>query len=176
MATRRLRIDFPKSLSDHQKVLEKLGGGERLASAKITELLEQPKYKGVVKTALQKHAQGEELKQYQAELIKLQEHLPTVPFCGNLERAPVGADRIEIVGHVGWIRLSPGVGDIDVDRIPVPVELPVGGHGNLVPVGDIEVGTIEIHWPRIWVGRPMEPPGAVERSEPWRSCRVSRWR
>jgi polyphosphate kinase 2 len=75
MPKKRLRIDFPKSLSEHQKVLEKLGGGERLASAKIAQLLEQPKYKGVVKTALQKHVQGEELKQYQAELIKLQEHL-----------------------------------------------------------------------------------------------------
>ena len=75
MPTNSLRIDFPVSLSEHQKVLEKLGGGERLASAKIAELLEQPKYKGVVKTALQKHAQGEELKQYQAELIKLQEHM-----------------------------------------------------------------------------------------------------
>ena len=75
MPRKRLRIDFPVSVSEHQKVLKKLGGGERLASAQISELLEQPKYKDVVKTALQKHAQGEELKQYQAELIKLQEHM-----------------------------------------------------------------------------------------------------
>jgi polyphosphate kinase 2 len=75
MPTKRIRIDFPASLSEQQKVLKKLGGGERLASAQIAELLEQTKYKGVVKTALQKHAQGEELKQYQAELIKLQEHM-----------------------------------------------------------------------------------------------------
>ena len=75
MPTKRIPIDYPISMSEHQKVLKKLGGGERLASAKITELLEQPRYKDVVKTALQKHTQGEELKQYQAELIKLQEHL-----------------------------------------------------------------------------------------------------
>lgn len=75
MPSKRLKIDFPSSLSEHQKVLKKLGGGERLASAQITELLEQPKYKDVVKTALQKHTRGEELKQYQAELIKLQEHM-----------------------------------------------------------------------------------------------------
>ena len=75
MLTKRVRIDFPVSLSEHQKVLKKLGGGERLASAQITELLAQPMYKDVVKTALQKHAQSEELKQYQAELIKLQEHM-----------------------------------------------------------------------------------------------------
>ncbi|MGB5279940.1 MAG: hypothetical protein WBN37_01345 [Arenicellales bacterium] len=75
MPTKRVRIDFPISLSEHQKVLKKLGGGERLASAQITELLAQPVYKDVVKTALQKHAQGEELKQYQVELIKLQEHM-----------------------------------------------------------------------------------------------------
>ena len=75
MPTKRLPADYPISMSEHQKVLKKLGGGERLASAKISELLEQPRYKDVVKTALQKHTQGEELKQYQAELIKLQEHL-----------------------------------------------------------------------------------------------------
>lgn len=75
MNTKRVRIDFPMSLSQHRKVLKKLGGGERMASEQIIELLGQPRYKDVVKTALQKHAQGEELKQYQAELIKLQKHL-----------------------------------------------------------------------------------------------------
>ena len=48
MPTKRLRFDIPKSLSEHQKVLEKLGGGERLASAKITELLEQAGRKGML--------------------------------------------------------------------------------------------------------------------------------
>ncbi len=75
MPTKRIHKDYPTSPSEQQEVLKKLGGGERLASAQITELLEQPRYKDVVKTALQKHTQGEELKQYQAELIKLQEHL-----------------------------------------------------------------------------------------------------
>lgn len=64
-----------RSQTDHQKVLKKLGGGGRLASAQIQELLAQPEYKDVVKTALQKHAQSEQLKSYQAELIKLQTHL-----------------------------------------------------------------------------------------------------
>jgi polyphosphate kinase 2 len=75
MSSRRVRINFPVSVSEHQKVLKKLGGGERLASAQISELLEQPRYKDVIKTALQRHAQGEELKQYQSELIKLQDHM-----------------------------------------------------------------------------------------------------
>ena len=71
----RVKIDFPTSLSDHQKVLKKLGGGERLASKQITELLQQEEYKDVVKSALQQHAKAEQLKPYQAELIKMQSHL-----------------------------------------------------------------------------------------------------
>ena len=71
----RVKIDFPTSLSDHQKVLKKLGGGERLASKQITELLQQEEYKDVVKSALQSHAKAEQLKPYQAELIKMQSHL-----------------------------------------------------------------------------------------------------
>ncbi len=64
-----------RSKSDHQKILRKLGGGDRLAAAQIQELLEQPEYKEIIKTALQKHTQSEQLKPYQAELIKLQAHL-----------------------------------------------------------------------------------------------------
>lgn len=64
-----------KKQTDQQKLLKKLGGGNRLASRQIQALLEDQKYKNIVKGALLKHAQSEELKTYQAELIKLQNHL-----------------------------------------------------------------------------------------------------
>ncbi len=64
-----------KTQTDQQKILKKLGGGNRLASKQIQALLEDDTYKNIVKGALLKHAQSEELKAYQAELIKLQNHL-----------------------------------------------------------------------------------------------------
>lgn len=64
-----------KKQTDQQKLLKKLGGGHRLASKQILALLEDDKYKNIVKGALLKHAQSEELKVYQAELIKLLNHL-----------------------------------------------------------------------------------------------------
>ena len=63
------------SLNDHQKIIQKLGGGEQLHSQQIQELLTKPFYKNIIKLALQKHVQSEELKPYQVELIKLQKHL-----------------------------------------------------------------------------------------------------
>ena len=64
-----------KKETDQQKLLKKFGGGNRLATRQIQALLEDQKYKDIVKGALLKHAQSEELKTYQAELIKLQNHL-----------------------------------------------------------------------------------------------------
>ncbi len=64
-----------KNQTDQLKMLNKLGGGNRLASKQIKALLEDDKYKDFVKFALLKRAQSEELKTYQAELIKLQNHL-----------------------------------------------------------------------------------------------------
>lgn len=64
-----------KTQTDQQKILKKLGGGNRLASKQIQALLEDDTYKNIVKGALLKHAQSEELKAYQAELVKLQNHL-----------------------------------------------------------------------------------------------------
>ena len=60
---------------EHRKIIKRLGGGKRLSSAQIHELLEHPVYKSIFKDALVKHVQSEELKPYQAELIKLQNHL-----------------------------------------------------------------------------------------------------
>ncbi len=37
------------------------------------------------------------------------------------------------------IGIAPGVADVGVDRIAVALELPVGGHRDLVPAGDVEV-------------------------------------
>ncbi len=51
-----------KNQTDQQKILKKLGGGNRLASKQIQALLEDDKYKNIVKVALLKHAQSEELK------------------------------------------------------------------------------------------------------------------
>ncbi len=59
----------------YRKMLNQLGGGKRLSSSQIHELLNDPKYKTIFKDALQKHVQVEELKPYQVELIKLQSHL-----------------------------------------------------------------------------------------------------
>ena len=64
-----------KTQTDQQKILKKLGGGNRLASKQIQALLEDDTYKNIVKGALLKHAQSEELKAYQAELVKLQNHM-----------------------------------------------------------------------------------------------------
>ena len=64
-----------KKQTDQQKLLKRLGGGNRLASRQIQALLEDQTYKNIVKNALLKHAQSEELKVYQAELIKLLNHL-----------------------------------------------------------------------------------------------------
>lgn len=63
------------SLADQQKIIKNLGGGSQLHSEKIQELLTKPFYKNIIKVALQKHVQSEELKPYQVELIKLQKHL-----------------------------------------------------------------------------------------------------
>jgi len=63
------------SLSDHRKIVENLGGGAQLHSNQIQDLLTRPFYKNIIKLALQKHVQSEELKPYQVELIKLQKHL-----------------------------------------------------------------------------------------------------
>ncbi len=63
------------SLADQQKIIKNLGGGNQLTSQQIQHLLEKPFYKNIIKTALQKHVQTEELKPYQVELIKLQNHL-----------------------------------------------------------------------------------------------------
>ncbi len=63
------------SLADHQKIIRNLGGGSQLHSNQIQELLTKPFYKNIIKVALQKHVQSEELKPYQVELIKLQQHL-----------------------------------------------------------------------------------------------------
>ena len=60
---------------NHQEILKKLGGGQQLSSQQITGLLKDERYKKIVKMILQKHAQSEELKPFQAELIKLQDHL-----------------------------------------------------------------------------------------------------
>ncbi len=59
----------------HRKMLKSLGGGERLSSKQIQELLKNSLYKSIFKDALQSHVQNEELKSYQTELIKLQSHL-----------------------------------------------------------------------------------------------------
>ena len=59
----------------HQQLLQNLGGGERLSSSEIKALLKEPRYKDIFKCALQSHVQSEELKPYQVELIKLQNHL-----------------------------------------------------------------------------------------------------
>lgn len=63
------------SLADQQEVIKNLGGGNQLNSKKIQDLLTKPFYKNIIKLALQKHVQTEELKPYQIELIKLQKHL-----------------------------------------------------------------------------------------------------
>jgi hypothetical protein len=59
------------SHSEHQKIIQKLGGGEQLHSEQIQQLLTKPFYKNFIKIALQKHVQAEELKPYQVEMIKL---------------------------------------------------------------------------------------------------------
>lgn len=63
------------SLAEHQKIIKNLGGGDQLHSKQIQDLLTKPFYRNIIKVALQKHVQSEELKPYQIELIKLQEHL-----------------------------------------------------------------------------------------------------
>lgn len=60
---------------EYLRMIKKLGGGKRLPSAQIHELLNDPRYKSIFKDALQRHVQSEELKPYQVELIKLQNHL-----------------------------------------------------------------------------------------------------
>ncbi len=60
---------------EYRKMLDQLGGGRRLSSSQIQDLLNDSCYKKIFKDALQKHVQTEELKPYQAELIKLQNHL-----------------------------------------------------------------------------------------------------
>lgn len=63
------------SQGDYQEIIQKLGGGSQLPSKQIQQLLAKPVYKNIIKIALQKHVQSEELKSFQAELIKLQHHL-----------------------------------------------------------------------------------------------------
>lgn len=61
--------------SDYPEIIENLGGGKLLPSEQIQSLLTKPLYKRIIKLALQRHVQSEELKPFQAELIKLQNHL-----------------------------------------------------------------------------------------------------
>ena len=61
--------------SDYPEIIENLGGGKLLPSEQIQSLLTKPVYKRIIKLALQRHVQSEELKPFQAELIKLQNHL-----------------------------------------------------------------------------------------------------
>lgn len=59
----------------YYKKLRKMAGGKELSRENMQELLDSPQFSPIFHDALLRHAESEELKPYQAELLKLQAHL-----------------------------------------------------------------------------------------------------
>lgn len=64
-----------QTVANTYKMLRKMGAGKQLPADKLHDLLNSPKFRPLFSDALLRHAESEELKPYQAELIKLQNHL-----------------------------------------------------------------------------------------------------
>ncbi|CAM5404660.1 hypothetical protein SGLAM104S_05799 [Streptomyces glaucescens] len=106
--------------------------------------------------------------------LEVEEGPPSRPVPGQGEGAPVLADRVVPGGGGGRLGVlaeavgaPPGVGDVDVDRAVVAVQLPGGGDGQGVPVAVVEVGAVEVGVTVVGALGVGELPGAVE-AEPVR--------
>jgi hypothetical protein len=83
--------------------------------------------------------------------LEVQERPPPGPAPGHGEGPPVLADGVVAGRRGGRLRVlaeavgaPPRVGDVDVDREVVAVQLPDGGDGDGVPGGVVEVGAVEV--------------------------------
>ena len=93
--------------------------------------------------------------------VEVQEDLAPVPVRRDLDRAPIRPHRVVVVGDEGRVRRE-GVELVAVDRVAVPLELPVAGDGDLVPPGRVEVHLEEVRRPLIGPGHPVELPSAIQ--------------
>ena len=99
------------------------------------------------------------------DAVEADEHFEAVPVPGKFEADPVGADRVVVERHAGRIG-GKRVGLVAVDRVPVTLQLPVGGNRNVGPVGVVERWIEEVRRALGGVLRPVESPRAVEAQPP----------
>ena len=102
-----------------------------------------------------------------------EEGVAAVPIFGDGEVATVGADLIAIFlgegevvplgnAHDAGRVFFEGIGDVGVVGGAVAVHLPVGGHGDVIPGGDIVVGFEEVDGAVVGVADVVEFPDPVE--------------
>ena len=93
-------------------------------------------------------------------------HLSAVPILGYIYHPSVTSHMIVFYRH-GWrcsVEVSsPGVADVQVDRVAVSVQFPYTWHSHASPRSVVVVCTIEIAWSLVCVSHPVEFPVAVER-------------
>ncbi|CAM5702662.1 hypothetical protein SALBM311S_03542 [Streptomyces alboniger] len=103
------------------------------------------------------------------DALEVQKRPPSVPVARDGEGAPVLADGVVAGGGGRWLRLlalavgaPPRVGDVDVDRAVVAVQLPGGGDGDGVPVPVVQVRAVEVDVAVVGAVGVGELPVAVE--------------
>ncbi len=98
---------------------------------------------------------------------EVQQHAPARPLRRDVERCPVRADGVVVARRPRVLRLvREGIPRVAVDGHAETLNLPVARHNDVLPPRVIEPGELGAGGPRGRAWRIVEPPWAVQRSEP----------
>ncbi len=100
-------------------------------------------------------------------------HCPAFPLSRKVEISAIAAYGISlfVCSPVGsWLAHDPGLIRLEriqavyIDRCAVALDLPVGGHVDVVPSANVVVRAVKILWPVLWRCGEVELPNAIERA------------